>query len=274
MKINSKFNYIIVAIIIGIFISLVFTVSVTADVRVEPSRYIIYTRPEARVTESVNVTNNSDETVDLVANFYDWDMNEEYDLETHDLGTLDSSLDGYFQFNPRKFSLPPGETQTVRFTIDIPKDEDDEERRERRGIIFFEHEEDLTEDGEIGAKLVKQIGTTVYAIPEDLGYTLNILESRVVKNEEGQIFGAFLTENTGKRHLRFDLDYTLISKEGKEIEQDKVEEKVLLANMERGVVFPLDNNLEPGEYQLKAEFSFPDAEEKLNETVDFNIGDN
>jgi len=270
MKIKAKYNFILTAIITGIIISIVFSVSATAGIRVEPSRYIIFTESGARITESIDVTNNSNETVDLVANFYDWDMDQDYNLETHELGTLDSSLDGYFRFNPRDFTLSPGETQTVRFTIDIPEDF---ESKERRGIIFVEHTEDHAH-GETGTELVRQIGTTVYAIPEDLGYTMNILEEHIIKNEEGQIFGAFLTENTGDRHFRFDLEYTVINEEGKEVEQDEVDEKVLLPDMEKGVVFPLKNQLEPGEYQLNVEFTFPDTDEKLNETVDFTVGEN
>ncbi|MFW5961382.1 MAG: hypothetical protein ACOC1M_03785 [Halanaerobium sp.] len=269
MKIKSRFNFILASIVIGVFITLVFSVSVTATIKVEPSRYIVHTEPGARVTESINVTNNSDQTAHLVANFYDWDADQDYKLKTHEPGTLDSSLDGYFRFNPRKFTLPAGETQTVRFTINIPEDG---ENKERRGVIFVKRSEDISDD-ETGAKVVRQIGTTVYAIPKDLGYTMNILESRVVRNETGQILGAFLTENKGERHFRFDLKYTVISEEGKEVEQDKVEEKVLLPNTKRGVVFPLKNRFESGEYQLNVEFTFPDTDKKLTENVKFSVGD-
>ena len=265
---NKKRIYLILSGII-IIICLFLSTSVLATIRVEPSRYIIYMQEGARVTETINVSNNTDQVLDLVANFYDWNMDDKYELQTHELGTLNSSLKGFFRFNPRKFQLKPGETQVVRFTINIP---DSEEKKERRGIIFIEHESDFEEEG-IGAKIVTKIGTTVYAIPEDTGFTFNVLDSKIIKNDKGKIFGAFLTENVGTRHLRFEIDYRIINGEGREVESDLVEEKVLLPNMKRGVIFPFKNSLDKGEYQLMATFTFPDTDETLNRKIKFKVGD-
>ena len=101
-KINKK--VIFKVFILNLFILLLFTSVIQADSMVDPSRYIINVKPGARVTEKVMVTNQTERTLNLYANFYDWDLNEKFELETYELGTLPSSLEGYFRFNPRRFS--------------------------------------------------------------------------------------------------------------------------------------------------------------------------
>lgn len=255
-------------LIFNLFILILFTAVIQANILVEPSRYIINVKPGARVTERVQVTNDTKQTVHLYANFYDWDLNKKFELETYELGTLPSSMDGYFRFNPRRFSLEPGQTQIVRFTIDIPEEEME---RERRGIIFFEHQQDVEEES--GATVISRIGTTVYVVPTGLEFSLNLLDIRVLRNQEGQIAIAYLTGNDSNRHLRFYLNYSLISADGRLIEEDKIEETVLLPGMQRSVTHPLQTQLEPGEYQLAAEFKFPNTDEKLTQTISFKVSD-
>ncbi|MGM0438395.1 MAG: hypothetical protein ACQEQD_08990 [Bacillota bacterium] len=265
MRNKKRIYYIISGIIV--IISIFLSVAASATIKVEPSRYIIYMKEGARVTETINVTNNTDQTLDLVAKFYDWDMNDDYELQTHELGSLDSSLNGFFRFNPRKFKLNPGQTQIVRFTIQIPETK---ESKERRGIIFIEHESDPGEG--MGAKIITKIGTTVYAIPENTGFNFNVLDSKIIQNEKGDIFGAFLTQNVGNRHMRFEIKYTIVDNKGKEIEKNSVEEKVLLPNMKRGVIFPIETKLESGEYQINAKFTLPDTDKTLNRNIKFKVG--
>lgn len=256
-------------LVLNLFIILLSTMVLQADILVDPSRYIISVSPGARVTETVRVTNQTEQTLFLYANFYDWDLDENFELETFELGTLPSSMEGFFRFNPRLFNLEPGETQVVRFTIDIPEEEMD---RERRGIIFFEHRQDIEQEG-VGATVVSRIGTTVYAIPTGLNFTLNLLDNRVLRNEEGQIFIAYLTENASSRHLRFDLKYSLISAGGRLLEEDLIKETVLLPGMRRSLFHPLHTQLSAGEYELAAEFTFPNTSETLTQTITFTVGD-
>jgi len=264
-KINEK--VFLKVLIFNFFILIFFTSVIQADIMVEPSRYIINVKPGARVTEKVLVTNQSERTLNLYANFYDWDLNEKFELETYELGTLPSSLEGYFRFNPRRFSLEPGQSQIVRFTIDIPEEEME---RERRGIIFFEHEGIIEQEGG-GATVISRIGTTVYAIPSELEFSLNLLDMKVLRNEKGEILIAYLTENDSNRHLRYYLKYSLISAEGQLIEEETIEETVLLPGMKRSVAHPLHIQLESGEYELVAEFNFPNTDEKLTQSIVFKV---
>ncbi len=253
--------------VIIILIILITTISAGATVRVEPSRYILTYYPGARITESVNVTNQTDRTLNLIASFYDWNLDEKYELETYQRGTLDSSFDGYLRFNPRRFTLSPGESQIVRFTITIPEEENN---RERRGIIFIEHE-DLLDVAEIGAAIVTRIGTTVYAVPAEQEFIFTLKETQIIKNDLGDIFGAYLTSNDGEIHVRYRVKYSIISAEGRKIEEGEIEERVLLPDTERGVIFRIQSELEPGDYQLISKFSFPGSSEELNEAINFTV---
>jgi|AntRauTorckE6833_2_1112554.scaffolds.fasta_scaffold01389_3 hypothetical protein len=263
-EVSKKF--ILRVLILNLFILILFTSVIQASILVDPSRYIINVKPGARVTEKVQVTNQTERALHLYANFYDWNLDENFELVTHELGTLPSSLDGYFRFNPRRFTLQPGESQTVRFTIDIPEQEME---RERRGIIFFEQEQEIEEEG--GATVISRIGTTVYVVPTGLEFSLNLLDMKVLRNEEGQILIAYLTENDSNRHLRFYLKYSLISSDGRLLEDNRIEETVLLPGMRRSLSHSLQTQLEPGEYQLAAEFSFPNTDEKLTQTISFRV---
>lgn len=267
IKVNRK--SILRVLILNLFILILFSTVIQADIQVDPSRYIINVKPGARVTEKVIVSNQSGRTLHLYANFYDWDLDEKFELETFELGTLPSSLEGFFRFNPRRFSLEPGQSQTVRFTIDIPEEEME---REHRGIIFFEHQQDVEQESG-GATIINRIGTTVYAIPADLEFSLNLLDIKVLRNEEGQIVIAYLTENDSNRHLRFDLNYSLISAEGRLIEEDRIKETVLLPGMKRSLSHSLKTQLEPGEYELAVKFNFPNTDENLTQTISFKVGD-
>jgi len=267
MRKKAAVNIVFKLVLTVLFIFLFSSVSLNATVRIEPSRHILTLYPDVRVTETISVTNQTGETLDLIANFYDWNLNERYELETYPSGTLESSLEGLFRFNPRNFTLSPGETQIVRFTIHIPEEKNN---IERRGIIFVEHEENMDEEG-IGATILTRIGTTVYAIPGDFNFAFNLRDKQVVKNNQNQIFGAYLTRNIGDIHLRFTLEYSLINANGRKIEEGKVEEKVLLPGMERGIIVPLNSQLEPGDYQMVSRFKFPGSLEILDDIISFTV---
>ncbi|MFW6256891.1 MAG: hypothetical protein ACOC2O_01995, partial [Bacillota bacterium] len=154
---NKKF---VSVFIILFFLLIVNTVSAqtSGGIKIEPSRFLIEMEPGSRTTEVITVTNSSDRELDLVANFYDWDLNEQYELILHESGSQKESLEGMLRFNPRNFTLEPGEQQLVRFTINFPEEEDP---LERRGIIFIEHEDEFDEE-DIGASVTSMVGSTVY----------------------------------------------------------------------------------------------------------------
>ncbi len=242
-----------------------------ASVRVEPSRFILHVAPGSRETGAITVTNNSDFPVTLDAVYYDWEMDEKFELVHHERGTLKETLDGLIRFNPRQFFLEPGQSQVVRFTVEFPEGE--EEQFERRGIIFFEHlEEDPDFEG-TGALLKTMIGTTIYIRPVEYIFSFRVIEEHVVTAPSGQKFGALLLANSSLVHVRFETNFKVLNSEGEMVEEGKIPELVILSEQLRPLYFPLQRVYSPGDYRLIVEFDFFAINRKVIENIPFHVGD-
>lgn len=263
-----KNQFIVLALII--FSILLFNSVAYATLRVEPSRYIFYLEEGERATDVIKVTNNTNRPLNLSANYYDWELDEKYELVILESGSIKETLQGLIRFNPRDFTLNPGEEQIIRFTID-PFDGTDD-LFERRGIIFFEHvdEFDGSEEG-VGASVVSMIGTTVYVVPENQGFTFNLLDSLILKMNNDEYIGAVLTHNDSQRHVRFNIDYKIIDEDNELIKEGKTEERVVLPGEERSLMFPLEHDFNSGNYEIILDFIFSDTREKLTDIIEFQI---
>ncbi len=242
-----------------------------ASVRVEPSRFILHVAPGERDTGAITVTNYSPFPVTLDAVYYDWEMDEEFELVHYDRGTLKETLDGLIRFNPRQFTLEPGQSQVVRFTVEFPEEKD--EQFERRGIIFFEHlEEDPDFEG-TGAMLKTMIGTTIYIRPVEYIFSFRVIENHVVTAPSGQKFGALLLANASLVHVRFETTFKVFNSDGEVVEEGKIPELVILPEQVRPLYFPLQRVYSPGDYRIVIEFDFFAIGRKVTETIPFHVGD-
>lgn len=245
-----------------------FVITTEASIKVDPSRVIFHMEQGQRKTETIQVYNNSNRELDLIAVLYDWELDEADNLVNYESGTLEHSLDGLIRFNPRQFTLGPGESQLVRFTITYPEEENP---FERRGIIFFEHEDPLDEEDVMGAQLRTMIGTTVYALPEIYEISLYYLEGLVHESEDGTFWGAILLGNNSPVHTRLEVDYNIINQRGAVIEEGRSEEKVILPQDVRGIYFPLEEDFEPGNYQLLFDINLVGIDFTISESISFEI---
>lgn len=253
-----------------ILLTLILALNITAEasIKVDPSRIILHLEPGERKTGTIQIYNNSHRELDLIANLYDWDLDEMDNLVDYESGTLDHSLDGLVRFNPRQFTLEPGETQLVRFTISFPEEEDP---FERRGIIFFEHEDPFEDEEVVGAKVRTMIGTTIYAMPEAYEISLYYFEGLIHEDSEGTFWGALLLGNDSQVHTRMNIDYRVIDDRGAVIEEGRSEERVMLPQDVRGIYFPLEEEFNPGDYQLLFDINLIGIDYSISETIDFEI---
>ncbi len=258
--------FIIIIIVYSIFFN--HYIQASGGYKIEPSRFIIEMAPGTRATEVINVTNTSNRRLNLIANFYDWNLDDDYSLVPHEAGSLKETLNGMIRFNPRVFSLDPGEKQLVRYTVNFSEDEED--LFERRGIIFFEHQDEFMDEG-IGASIKTMIGTIVYVTPTGYNYTLSILDSLVLESEDQEFFVAILANNQGMKHARINLEYRLISEIGKVLIEDRTEERVVLPGEDRGIFFPLNYAFDPGEYEIIYTVTFFDSKETLTNSIKFYV---
>lgn len=260
-----KSKAIILILIVLLVIS--FNYEVFATIKVEPARIIINSKLNSRSTGVIEVINNGEEQMLLQAFLYDWTLNDREALITYEPGTLDNSLSNYIKFNPRSFILDPGKKQIVRFTITTPESLD----RELRGIVFFEHETDYTDEA-TGAKVKTQLGTVLYLIPENVNYNFKLNEVRFSTAQDKDVHSSLLImENRGAAHLRFSINYKIIDENSNLIEEARLDNNVLLPDFQRGLIFNYNQKLSPGNYKLILEFNFLNSNKKSDYEIPFTV---
>ncbi len=261
----------VICLLALLLVLLAVSLPVEASIRIEPSRFIFHIPPGGRTTDSIIVTNNFDFPITLNAVCYDWNINEKNELVEFEMGTLKESLDGLIRFNPRQFSLGPGESQIVRFTINFPEGEG--EPFERRGIIFFEHEEEAEIEEGLGAVIKTMIGALIYARPSEFSFNFLLIEGKVLSGPSGQQVAALLLGNPSFVHARFTIDYRVLNAEGEIFEEGEVSEKVFLPETARPIYIQFAKTYPPGEYRLILELKATDIEFRLNEVIPFRVED-
>lgn len=120
----------------------------------------------------------------------------------------EQSLDQWMIVSPAKFELPPGETQTVRFSVRprvVPTP------GEHRAIVYLKQEPPPTDDPD-RIRVVGRLGVSVY------GYVGEIerdghLHGIDVRLAEGQPQAAFDIASHGTAHVRLGGTYALWSRE-------------------------------------------------------------
>ncbi len=260
-------NFICMLFVVLVF--LVISSYASAGIRVDPPVQLFVLDVGERATGTIVVTNTSDRELNFFAVLYDWAFDEDYELDYMEGGTLKETLEGLIRFNPRQFDLGPGESQIVRFTVTAPEEEADN-GFERRGIIFFEHE-DAPGEGEVGATVKYMVGATIYVQPPVYEFAFSYIEGLVHVPAPGQYWGAILVRNDCQVHIKYQINYKVLDKQRRIIEEGKGPENVVLPGNVRGIFFPLKGNYPPGEYELMVEIGFPAIRDKMIELISFKV---
>jgi len=242
-------------LLIFLFVIIIISISlpVAATIRVEPSRIILNALEGERSTGMIEVVNNTENEIELTTLLKDWSLDERDSIVVFEAGETDYTLDGLIKFNPREFTLAPGQRQIVRFTVSSPEAE---LPRERRGIVFIEHETDLI-DNATGSKVKSQIGTTIYFIPVGVEYNFKFTGLRVFNSPEPMPQGISLRiKNDGEAHMRYYPAYKIVDQDNKLVMEEKFNQLLILPKNERQFSFYLKDRLEPGNYKFMLEFSF------------------
>ncbi len=242
---------------------LILGVSSMAAILVEPSRFILQIEPGKKETGAITIINTGDTPANLAAILYDWDISSDGKLNETVAGTRTDTLNGLIKFNPRQFTINPGQSQIVRFTIEAPKD-----NIEHKGIVFFE--ETIASGGEVGTLITTKIGATIYAAPKGVKLSLQFQDITVTsKNDEVSL--NIKAVNNGNAHLRMTVIYQLQNKAGKKLKDGSLSEQVLLCAKDATFSLPIANNLPSGDYRLILDIAFYGVESRLNRAIEFSI---
>lgn len=240
-----------------------YSVVTEATARIEPARIIINSHQNSRSTGVIEVINTGTEEVKLTALLNDWALDENDKLVFYEAGKMDSTLVGLIKFNPKKFSLSPGKTQIVRFTINTPENTS----QEKRGVVFFERETDYMEVA-TGSKIKTQVGTVIYLVPDKIKYNFKLLGLQIYNSLAPAAQGIVLKiENAGAGHMRYYPAYKIIDSASKLVMEEDFGEYIILPGAKRNFSFILPERLKKGEYKLLLNIKFYNNQQ----TADYQI---
>ncbi|MDD2430378.1 MAG: hypothetical protein PHD88_09745 [Firmicutes bacterium] len=241
------------------------TLAISADLLIEPSRIIVEIEPGGKTSGAISIINTGKKPLDLKAVLYDWDLEETSELIELEAGLKEDSLDNLIKFNPREFTILPGKSQVVRYTIQAPDDS-----LEHKGIVFFEQTITPPKGSMIGATVKNKIGTIFYVSTPLIEMDITF-EDISLSSENGNHFLKVVADNTGKGHIRLIISYLLQTKEGKTLKEETLPDQVLLVGKKLNSSFPIIGDLAPGNYRLIVNLSYSGYTQRNQGVLEFSI---
>ena len=164
---------------------------------VSPPRFEI-ALDSASSTHALRVFNFGTETLQLQGSVNAWDFDEDNQLRV--VEPTERTLDQWIVINPLRFSIPPGESQTVRFSIRpkvLPAP------GEYRAMIYLEQPPTLQDSLTVRGRM----GVAVYAYAGNIE-RVGDLDVTVVSREQGPL-AAFDITSRGSAHVRLSGQYAV-----------------------------------------------------------------
>ena len=154
---------------------LLWTVALVATVRpasasilaqAVPAKYSLTVREAETISRDVAIRNLGDAPVVVKVRLSDWTMDEAGDMSLVDPGTTPVSLQGSIEFEPRQFSLGPGESGVIHVVLHLPA----QGPATRYGVLLSEVRPTIWPKAQLGPRAIAELGTTFYLsrIPADL----------------------------------------------------------------------------------------------------------
>lgn len=215
--------------------------------KIGPARFEFLLPPGYRHTDALIVTNTLKHKVRLKAEVYDFDVDDRGNMVVLKTNTIPLSCASWIKFNPREFTLSPGEKQIVRFTIRAPENTI---AGEHRCIIIF-GTPPVAEPGVVG--IVLNIGVVVYAAVPEIERSCEVKNISEISYKDGVL--KFITQlyNSGNARFRGRGKYEIKNDKGEVIFEDIFPDFTVMP--ERNLLIPLEKEIEisPGSYNLSLE---------------------
>ncbi|MBD2446740.1 molecular chaperone [Nostoc sp. FACHB-152] len=175
------------------------------SIGVSPPRFELNLGQKKQNTQVFKVLNNGSKPATFRVYTQGWTLNEKN--ETQPISSTEQSLAQWIIVNPVQFTLPPGQTQTVRFAV-RPRVQPNP--GEHRAFIFIE---ELPSDNEIidpkatvAVKVVGRFGVAVYGYVGDIK-RVGVLNSIIVDTKAAPVKAAFDISSQGNAYVRLNGQY-------------------------------------------------------------------
>jgi len=235
------------------------------QIAVSPSKFelVIGDRP---TNDSLTLMNLGDEAVTIDVSTATWDLDENSEIRI--VEPNEQSLDQWMVINPLQFTIPSGESQTVRFSI-RPRVEP--EAGEHRAMIYFDQRLAEVDSTQSQVRVKFRLGVAVYGMAGEIERS-GRLHGVEVANLSDAAHARFDITSSGSAHVRLQGQYAVYAAEdypGVEVTQmlddDQLEgdnrppqvlasgympTRPVLAGTRRYVSLPHPLPLPPGDYVL------------------------
>ena len=200
------------------------------------------------ITEVFEVQNFTDDSLRIVIEFEDFDIDKSGKATFYVGGHFANSLAPRAIINPEEFVVPPRDVEDVRVTLRL-------DRKigiaEYYGMLLFKSQPIPTVYGATIA-VAGEIGVPVYyGIPE---YTKKNaqFDSLSVVNDTSDI----ALTNTGNVHLRINGEVNIRTFDRKLMQRDSLPEFVVMPGKQRKLRIGLEEPLDPGDYIVEVIFDY------------------
>lgn len=233
------------ALLMGCF-SIVAQAATSPTIEIVPSRFEILVEPRGQNVQSLKISNLGKEPVTMVATTHDWDMGEDERLILKDPGTTDNSASEWVRFNPKTFTVQPGQTQFIRFSVSVPPNVQPGEYRTSL-VLVTEEKYQMKEN----FYYRPTFAILVYVNIPKITRKGELSDVKVTVDEKGSYSLNGKITSLGNAHLRLTGEYFLYNNEGKEIKNEQFGKTLILPGKSDLFSVLLGGDLKPGSYRLK-----------------------
>lgn len=175
----------------------------------------------------------------------DWSLDRKGNPQFVKAGTLPGSCSNWIQVSPTTVSVPAGERQEVRFTINVPA----EAQGTFRTVIMFETIPEPPKNGERAIAINGRIGSTLYVLAGPQSR-----RARITGLSAAPEVTTLTVENTGTSHVRLKGVLQFKDAAGKMVQEVPLPGGVVLpgTNNIRELTVPMPAPLPRGHYTVTA----------------------
>jgi hypothetical protein len=200
------------------------------------------------VTEVFEVQNFTEDSLRIMVEFEDFDVDESGKVVFYEPGHFANSLAPRATINPEEFVIPPKHIENIRVTYQLSRST---EIPEYYGMLLFKSQPIPTQYSS-AINVAGEIGVPIYyVIPEHATRNASF-DSLFVRNDSLEV----VLSNTGNVHLRVTGEVIISTFDTKIVQRDSLPELVVMPKKQRRLKIDIADALESGSYIAKVTFDY------------------
>jgi P pilus assembly chaperone PapD len=229
-----------------------------------PSKYNLTVRDNTPLSRDVVVRNLGEAPVVVKVRLSDWTMDEAGNINLLEPGKTPVTLQGSIEFEPKEFSLAPGQSGVVHVALRLPA----EGPATRYGVLLSEVRPTSWPATHFGPRAVAELGTTIYLsrIPADLTRA-EMTSLETASSGDTTVAVKFQVRNPGERHLYASGQVAVRDSSGALVDQGSVGTGVVLPGARRTFTWTCSQRLARGRYMVTATIDSGEPELIVGETL-------